>query len=1588
MVSAWFVLMTAAAIVLPVATVSADVDTYAEGAMSKAGWVATASSFWPYNYAVSPDQYWPPNAMLDGRAGGVDRNGTMVYHHRWASGEDQEAGDYYMIDMREVKRIDRFVELRDDGEDANAAPKGIAIYTSTLDTVDPALAGTNAEMWTEQYTWEGEAAYPTPLEVDFDGTIDARYILVKCTVPNSGWWNVHEIFVYSPDEQEYRVPRTAFKGIASSSWPNATPTDIPTQTPAKMFDGMDPSTTDSRWASGLTNNQPQWCKIDLGAAYNVNGLYIDAYNFNAPVDVTTPYRPYEGLDVPFKVYAANDPAVFNDQTPNFDDWELVAEVNNPDISWTSVGFDAIEAQYLMLYETTGKWWNIHELHVLAEDPGEGPGPDPEPVVGYPIERYSFQGKASASYVEAKWYPKTMFDGSDDAQSRWSLGRSTVIGDWVMVDLGQTYNINKVDTLSRGHTDGNIPEQVGDAGIASYDIFVSTDAAAWEDDASSAWKKVATATNATSSASTGFDAVDARYVMLKAAVADSGWWSIWEFNVYSSAQLPPVDFGEGALDRTGWQAKGTQGPDAVSFGWTPEKMFDGEIGDDYRFGNGWYQNTLGNYFMVDMGKTQAIERIRLVNDIFDEAKIAKSIEVFTSTDPAAWDDPDNLAAWESQGTFTDQANPWDISFEKTDARYIMVKLTQEQGDYWFVHEMYAFGPADPTVKNLIPRTQFLAADYKHEGNWVGDKMFDGLNTVNERWYSGTPSAPQWVMVDMRNTYNINWVMTDSYGDTDVFGGGIYANAGISEYDIYVSEDAAVWNNPDAAGWEHVANVKDAQGNVETNFEPVDARYIMLKSTKAEPWSIYEFRVSSTKPVTEDFAADEIAKTGWQAYSPSTETQTSLGWTADKLIDGKLGMDDTRWTIAKAQAVGDYFMLDMGAERDINRIRLHNTYLDTLQSPDELAVYTATDASAWMNPDDASWTERGTSAAKDTNPRDIAFETVSARYIMVKIKATSTSDYWFVHEVYVFGDGTEVPPTPDYNIPRLSFQALANPDFVYAAEKEPRMFDGVDPCNATQAGYTDRLALTQQKAGDWVMVDMNDTYTIKKVLTTSHEDGNHAQNYAVYTATDPAVWGNPDAPAWGEPRVTMTDAADGQPAEFAPVEARFVMLKITKDRADGDMWTIHELNIVSPTEVTEPDYTEGALDTAGWEAKALNYYEENGTVVFPASGALDGKMGEHNRWASPSRKQGDWFMLDMKAPRVINKVTLMNTAADFTGIPDAIDVYGSNAAEAWNDATKLAGDASEGWVKLGASTSNKNPVVVELPADTEVRYLMFALPETTAGDVWWNIHEIYVAGEQIEMPEDAGLLDRTGWTAETNCPSYSTWTPDKMFDGISGTETDRWASGIEQIAGQYLTVNMGEVHKINKIVMTTPAALNDGRADGGYARAFKVEVSCDNKNWKEVVSEMYGVPEDTVVMFEAVDAQYIKVTLTRTQDPSLGWWNIHEFNAYEALDMTDIGLYSGSTKITSIADATGMVTAKAEIYLTDTTSSLTSELIVGLYNGSRMVGTVTGGAKRLQPGKNELSVDVDMSQFTGVTQAKLFVWEDLDSLLPLFDCLPIQ
>lgn len=310
--------------------------------------------------------------------------------------------------------------------------------------------------------------------------------------------------------------------------------------------------------------------------------------------------------------------------------------------------------------------------------------------------------------------------------------------------------------------------------------------------------------------------------------------------------------------------------------------------------------------------------------------------------------------------------------------------------------------------------------------------------------------------------------------------------------------------------------------------------------------------------------------------------------------------------------------------------------------------------------------------------------------------------------------------------------------------------------------------------------------------------------------------------------------------------------------------HALIKVDPTRTVNvapviPAPVDPYVANTGWTATTS---VKNGE---PLSHLTDGDQG--TRWSTgETQKPGQWVQLDLKT------VTTFDTL--FISAGNTGDYMGSYEVDISLDGTT--------WTKVSAG--NGAATLVLSLGTQQARYIKIV--NTATSDRWWSITEVKLANfgkpaapSQPSLPAPTGTIDRSGWTVMAS----SRFAQDPEQHMIDGTRDTIWSSGVPQVPGEWVQVDMGATNYVDTVVVDAA-----GR-NGDYPRGLRIYVSQDGTTWGDPVYEQSGFASQRVAAtFAPVQGRYLHVEQTGSAS---NWWSIAELNA----------AYNGTGALTEVTPA---------------------------------------------------------------------------------------
>jgi F5/8 type C domain/Bacterial Ig-like domain (group 3) len=267
------------------------------------------------------------------------------------------------------------------------------------------------------------------------------------------------------------------------------------------------------------------------------------------------------------------------------------------------------------------------------------------VDGTALGRDAWAGSTNAHPAKAD-APAKALDGNDG--TRFSTGEYQAAGLYFRVDLGSSKTFNEVSM--------NVPHSPTDYGRA-FVVELSSDG--------TSWSTVANCTGSGAYETVGFPEHTARYVQVVLTTGVKYWWSIDEFNLYTSDCYAPV--AGNALNRASWSASSNTNYSSSD---APALALDGNLSTRFSSNR---DEVAGMAYKVDMGAVQTFDELVMAtpNSPNDYARV---FNVSVSNDGSSW-----AAVATCKGTSASQV----VRFPAQTARFIRVVLDPGTAvHYWW------------------------------------------------------------------------------------------------------------------------------------------------------------------------------------------------------------------------------------------------------------------------------------------------------------------------------------------------------------------------------------------------------------------------------------------------------------------------------------------------------------------------------------------------------------------------------------------------------------------------------------------------------------------------------------------------------------------------------------------------------------------------------------------------------------------------------------------------------------------------------------------------------------------------------------------
>ncbi|MCX7049026.1 MAG: ThuA domain-containing protein [Candidatus Sumerlaeota bacterium] len=277
-------------------------------------------------------------------------------------------------------------------------------------------------------------------------------------------------------------------------------------------------------------------------------------------------------------------------------------------------------------------------------------------------------------------------------------------------------------------------------------------------------------------------------------------------------------------------------------------------------------------------------------------------------------------------------------------------------------------------------------------------------------------------------------------------------------------------------------------------------------------------------------------GWKLTASANEDK------AINAIDGDLA---TRWDSGSPQAPGQWFMADIGAEKEITGLTL-----DAKGSASDFPVK----YEVYVSNDDKKMGEPVAKGDGQAGVMEIALSpSRRGRYVKIAQLGKSESWFWSIHELMLSG-----PSFSDDKMARLTkiYKEMAGGELDRKKWKVTASSSAGDgPATAAIDGNANsRWGMGKMQApGQWFQVDLGAEATVMQItLDAGIAPNDYPRGYKVFVSNDPGNWGAPVAT--GKGTKTITDILIP-----AAKSGRYVRIETT-DSNNVNWWSITEMQIM--------------------------------------------------------------------------------------------------------------------------------------------------------------------------------------------------------------------------------------------------------------------------------------------------------------------------------------------------------------------------------------------------------------------------------------------
>jgi hypothetical protein len=288
------------------------------------------------------------------------------------------------------------------------------------------------------------------------------------------------------------------------------------------------------------------------------------------------------------------------------------------------------------------------------------------------------------------------------------------------------------------------------------------------------------------------------------------------------------------------------------------------------------NANPQWYYIDLGQPFKINRVNIAWD----ANYAQNYQVQTSNDAVTWTTVQQITG----NTVPNNS----LLLSGTPARFVRLNLTKSSANAGFsIDEFQIFGDSIPNTTPNIAKGQPATSSSNSSAGFAAANAVDGDFTT--RWASGT-TDPQWIYVDLGNTYNIT-------------------NVNIT-WELDAALNYTVQISPDAVNWTTMQTITNNTAYYNALTVSGQGRYVRINCTTKNggtDYSIYDLQVLGTQVLAPKTAALRVNNTNidkFKAYPNPTSGRFSVDFVSPITQDIVVQITDARGNVIQTQTLSKF------------------------------------------------------------------------------------------------------------------------------------------------------------------------------------------------------------------------------------------------------------------------------------------------------------------------------------------------------------------------------------------------------------------------------------------------------------------------------------------------------------------------------------------------------------------------------------------------------------------------------------------------------------------------------------------------------------